>query len=254
MISPLKDSVNNFKSLEVLKKIIPERSIIGSFLFFCGELELRLAAENRFIIAHTDKYVIYEFWQSAIQEPTRLAEIVKLLHPIDEEKVFYIFQEEWPKYKDPGIRSALFFLLNRCSQGGSISAGAFDNKNFNPIALSRLSTFKPPENFHLRYTGETLLENQIEKVQGVDYLLIPAGKFSYNLMEHGMHKGLEMYTIYHRQLCQALKNTSHKWIVLYKNHRELHRIFKDYDIKMIDSYGKITDKAAACEELIIANF
>ena len=150
MKSPIKESLNNFKCSAFLKTLIPRGSIVNSFLFFDGGVEFNLTESDRFVVAHTTKYVIYEFWKCAMENPARIAELSESLYPIGDEKAFHLFQENWPKYQDHYTRSALFFLLNRCSESGWISAGKFDDKNFNPLALSHLKKFSP-KNFFLKY-------------------------------------------------------------------------------------------------------
>ena len=55
MKSPIKDSINQFKCATFLKKIIPEGSVVHSFLFYAGDLEFTLAESQRFVCAHTIK-------------------------------------------------------------------------------------------------------------------------------------------------------------------------------------------------------
>ena len=254
MKSPLKDSVTNFKGLGEIQQLIPAGAVIDSYLLFGGSLELQLASTDRFVVAHTDKFVVYEFWKSILDEPWRVAEIVKRLYPIRDEREFYTLQEHWPKYKDPAARSALFFLLNRCSGEGLISSGKFSNKNFNPVALARLANFQPPTNFHLKFNATEDVVESIMRPTDAEYKLIPAGRFNYNLMEYGIHKGFETSTVYHRRLCEALRDDPHKWVLLYKDHRYVRRIFKDFRVTMLNQHGVVTTNRKDCEELIIANF
>ena len=65
MISPIKSS-NSFNCKRDILKIIPEGSVVSTFLFFDGELDLWLAEADRVVRAHTNKYVIYEFWKCII--------------------------------------------------------------------------------------------------------------------------------------------------------------------------------------------
>ena len=78
MLSPLKENITNFKSTHVIKELIPTGAVVDSYLLFSGEIELNLAQSDRFVVAHTNKYVIYEFWKSTMEEPWRVAEMVKL--------------------------------------------------------------------------------------------------------------------------------------------------------------------------------
>lgn len=254
MISPLKDSLNDFKSLGEVQKLIPKGSVVDSYLLFGGNIELQLAATDRFVIAHTDKFVVYEFWKSISEEAWRVADIVKRLYPLEEEKQFYVFQEHWPTYKDPAVRSAIFFLLNRCSRTGRISSGEFSNKNFNPMAVSRLNSFVAPEALHLKFNSSEDLVESVSETTEADYKLIPAGRFNYNLLEYGINKGFETSEVHHRKLCAALKKDKQKWVLLYKNHTYLHKLFKDFRIIKLNKYGTPVVDPALCEELIIANF
>tara|TARA_Y100000296_G_scaffold70998_1_gene86111 strand:+ start:953 stop:1717 length:765 start_codon:yes stop_codon:yes gene_type:complete len=254
MKSPIKESVNNFKALSVLKNIIPKGSVIDSFLFFSGNVELNLAESGRFIVAHTNKYVVYEFWKCAMENPAKIAEISNFLYPIGDEKAFHLFQENWPLYKDHYTRSALFFLLNRCSESGWISAGKFDDKNFNPVALSHLKRFSPKNFFLTLDKADTLNEAVTNSEMKGDYLLLPIGKFDYNFFEYGKSKGYEMTTVLHEELQKHLANIDKKWTVLYKNHPHLYKLYKDHNTIMIDKYGKRTEDKGNCEEVIFANF
>lgn len=252
MKSPIKEN-NEFKCLAELKRMIPKGSVINSFLLFSGNLEFNLAEGERFVIAHTHKHVIYEFWECALQNPKRIAEMSRFLFPIEGPDTFHILQENWPKYPDPFARSALFFLLNRCSDSGWISAGKLDQKNFNPIALSHLNKFNP-SNFYVTWDEEEDLIENIKNAKPTDFLLVPVGKFSHNFFEHGKNKGYEMSTVHHKNLCEFLKENTTKWVVAYKYHSELFKLYKDYNISMINKFGHVTTDTQQCEEMLIANF
>jgi|TARA_Y100000034_G_C6897805_1_gene414354 hypothetical protein len=252
MTSPIKE-INKFKCLGELKRKIPKGRIINSFLFFGGGLELNLAGTDRFVIAHTNRYVVYEFWHCALQDPKRIADMSKALFPIEDPNLFHILQENWPKYPDPFARSALFFLLNRCSESGWISAGKLNHKNFNPIALSHLSRFKP-QNFYILWDQDKELTESVQEADDADYLLLPLGKFSYNFFEYGKSKGYEMPTIHHKNLCETLKAKENKWVVIYKFHPQVFKLYKGFNFTMIDRHGRVTGHRHDCEEVIIANF
>jgi len=255
MRTPIKQSINNFSSLPILKELIPEGNIVNSFLFFGGDIELNLAESKRLIIAHSDKFVVWEFWQSALQNPRRIAEIAQHLFGAfeKEEKIFHLLQENWPKYHDPFVRSALFFILNRCSDTGLISSGKFDDKHFNPLSLSRLKNFEIT-NFALKWNKEEDFPNQVARVEGGDYLLFPVRKFSYNLLQHGKSRGFETVIVNHKQLAQSLYKENRKWITLYKYHSGVMDLYRKYNITMVDEYGRRTSDEKNCSELIVANF
>lgn len=253
MKSPIREDVNNFKCKRTLREVIPKGSVVNSFLFFDGALEIGLAEEDRFVVSHTNKYVIYEFWDCVLKDAQRVSEIVKSLSSLAEPDIFFLLQENWPKYKDPYVRSALFFLLNRCSESGLISAGKFKPRNYNPLAIANLNKFRL-ENFHVIWDRQTDFLEGFKNVKQTDYLLLPVGKFSYNFFEYGKNRGIEMTSINHERLSETLKQIQHKWVVVYKEHREIFKLYKEYNITMIDKYGKVVNNESDCEEVVIANF
>jgi site-specific DNA-adenine methylase len=189
-----------------------------------------------------------------MRDPTRIALMAEeLFKDLRDENLFALLQENWHTYKDPYIRSALFFLLNRCSENGLISAGKLDDKRYNPISLSYLKKFKM-DNFHIKWDQQDDFVKTFGDIKNTDYLLFPIGKFNYNLFEYGKNKGYEMTTIHHKRFYEALQDVKDKWIVLYKNHPHVHILYKEHNIIMLDKYGREIKDKEKCEEMVIANF
>jgi len=254
MKSPIRETNNNFKTLSVLRRMIPRGSVVHSFAFFDGSLEIGLARDDRFIVAHTTKYPIYEFWTCAFKDPMRIATLSNYLHPI-EENTHKILQENWARYQDPFLRSALFFLLNQCSDSGLISSGVLDNDKYNSFAVSRLTNFKL-SNFHIELDSDKTLTEAIEGADKTeaDYLLVPAGNYNYGFLHHGKIQSLEITPINHKELFTTMNSLQYNWILIYNFHKEVKEIYKEYKQTMIDKYGNLTLKEESCKELIIANF
>jgi hypothetical protein len=121
------------------------------------------------------------------------------------------------------------------------------------LALSHLNRFKI-DNFHLTLDEtEDLIEN-IKDAQEGSYLLLPIGKFSYNFFEYGKNKGYEMSTVHHKNLCETLKESNNKWVVIYKYHPHLFKLYREYNILMLNKRGRTTTNIQQCEEVLIANF
>ena len=252
MKSPLKSKID-FKSIGELKRIIPPKSTISSFFLYSGDVELALASSDRTVIAHTNKYAVYEFWASLLKEPKVIYEAAKHVFPTITDPEFYLLQENWVKQRSGTARSALFFILNRCSESGIASCGKINKDNFNPIALSYLKSFKS-DNF---YPYLDKCEDPTEAFQSAkrtDYILLPVGAYSFNLFEHGKNRGPDTTLIDHRSIHEGLKNIDKKWLILYKKHNALFKLYEDHNIMMIDKYGRKTNNKDTCEELIIANF
>jgi site-specific DNA-adenine methylase len=251
MLTPIKNLKKTTNSLTKVKDLIPRGSIIETHLFYDGALEFALAEDERFVIANTNKYVIYEFWTCAMQDPKRIANIAEHMFPILNEQTFDILQKEWAHYKDPFMRSALFFLLNRCSSLGMITHGEFNIQNYNPFAVSALRKFNP-ENFHIISAHKKKLENCVGKIKSSTHVFIHAGKFSFNFFEHGKTESLEELNFNHDKLLDALPTTGKKSVVVYNYHPRLKMHNKNYNLIYLDSSGRETNESNA-KEVILHN-
>ena len=238
-----------------LKKKIPPGSVVHSFLLYGGSLEFNLAEDQRFVCAYANRQVVYDFWQCLIEDPQRVYEIVTGgALQLGGENMFHLLQESWSTYSDPYLRSSLFFVLNRCSTDGTVSAGELNTKNFNPLALSYLQNFKVP-NFHLRLCADSDTFDRLPTTSGADYLLFPVGDFNFNLFDAGKSRGYETTLVHHRKLStQLCELKDQKWVVIYKAHPELFKLYQGFNIAMLNAFGRPTTQKDQCVEMIIANF
>jgi len=248
--SPLRDPNKAQKGLATIKELIPEKSTIHTFFLSFGTIEIPLAFHNRTVISHTSCAPIYNFWHCVLRDPERIANFVDDLFPPYSEKEFYLLQEQWTKAKDPFLRAALFFLLNRCSEAGNISFGQMNINNFTSTGLSRLKNF---EVFDFRILhDEAPLNVAFEKVNNSEYILLPAGNFS--VSEKHKHLAPEDFFIPHQKLSDLLLKEEKKLVITYNFHPEVTHLYKDKNIIMINKFGMRTDNQKTCKELVIANF
>jgi len=256
MISPIKDPAS-FKCFSVIAELIPPASVVSTFLFFGGNIELNLAQMNRFVVAHTNKYVIYEFWECLKESPPNLIETIKFLQQKLGKAAPFLehLQARWPSYKNPYIRGALFYLLNSYSEDKLVSSGKLDPDRYNALTLRHLAQIPTVENFHLNfYDSEDCLEGIEKKTEKSEYILFPVGKFSYNLFDQGKTTGFETTIINHEKLRDFLKNSDKKVLLIYKFHKQLPSFYKDFPIKYLNHYGQPTRSTKDVAEAIIANF
>lgn len=251
MRSPIKNLKKKTNSLTKIKEIIPKGSVVESHLFYDGALDFNLSEADRFVLSATDKYVVYEFWACALENPKKVADIADYLFPSLNEQTFDLLQKDWARYKDPYVRSAFFFLLNRCSSLGMITHGEFDTKNYNPFALSDLRQFAP-KNFHLASTRDKKLEECVGNTEGSTHILIHAGKFSFNLFEHGATESLEETKFNHNKLLDSLSTTDKKAVAVYDFHPRLKTYKNKFDLLFLDESGRETDENNA-KEIILHN-
>ena len=243
MRSPIKNLKNQTNCHKTLCELIPKGKVIDFYPMYSGEIPFKLSEKDRFVIGHTPSAVVYEFWVCALQEPDRIAEIAEAFYPNLNENTFDILKKNWYSYKDPFVRSALFFLLNRCSDLGMITHGNLDEKNYNAFALRDLKNFKI-ENFHLNY----LRHNNFEKVNN-NICLFNMGKFRNSFLENEQILGEEEVEIKQKELLKL--GTDRKSIFIFNYHASLMKL-NSYEKILLDTYGRITTEQHA-KEIILHN-
>jgi len=262
MKTPLRDVVD-FKSLQILKQLIPQKSIVSSFLLYSGAVELNLSFADRFVIAHTNRSVVYEFWKCIESAPDYVARQSKYFFDnifqddsdiFSVESLFEYLQKSWTMVgDDPFTRASYFFLLNRCSESALISSGELNLKYVNPLAFSTLRNIKL-KNLHIQFDKDEDFIDAIGREEKSDYLLFPVGVYKHNLFKKVKAAGCETTQVHHKKLYENLSKQDKKWIVLYKNHTSVFDLYKNYNITMVDKYGRQTIKKDKCEDIVIANF
>ena len=261
MKSPIQDG-SSFKSAQVLKQLIPKKSIVGSYLLYSGALELSLSSADRFVIAHTTRGVVYEFWKCLETDAEYVAKQSKYFFDnlfqgagelFSVESTFEHLQEMWATRPDPYVRASYFFLLNRCSSNGLVSSGKLDLRHMSPHAFSSLKNVHL-KNFHSHFDKADDFIDTINKEDESKYLLFPVGRYSQNLLRSSKIVGPEDTAVRHQKLHDYLKECDKKWIVLYKKHRAVFQLYRGYNTTMVDKYGRKTLKTDDCEDIIIANF
>jgi len=212
-----------------------------------------MAARGHTVVAHTNRAPVYEFWATLLRDPKVLAAAVEHLFPTVDCPQLSSLQETWFHNRTAIGRSALFYILNRCSDMSYASCGSIDLEHFNPVAASHLRRFDVP-GFYPYYDKCEDPIDALETAVGSDYIILPVGDYSMNLFEYGKNKGPDITTIHHRRLAQNLKKVNKRWAVLYKKHNALFTLYRQYNIAMVDAYGRRTDSKERCEEMLIANF
>tara|TARA_Y100000592_G_scaffold70130_1_gene109083 strand:+ start:1270 stop:2001 length:732 start_codon:yes stop_codon:yes gene_type:complete len=240
--TPLKNLKTKTNSVSILKELIPKGTIVGTYPFYDGNVEFRLAESDRFVIGNTQSRAVAEFWYCAVQDPARVCLIADKISPMLNEATFDILRKRWYAYKDPFARSALFFLLNRCSSLGMVSHGDFSVENFSPMATRDLKTLQT-KNFSVRIVQE------YEQKEAEINLFSP-GKYHFDVLDIEEPKGIEESQFRHTKM---LKQFSKKpTIFVYEYHPRLPTI-KGYSKILIDQYGRKTKDVSTTKEIILYN-
>ena len=251
--SPIKDP-NNFVSGQALKKLIPKEKSIKSFLLFSGELEFPLFSDGYNIEMNTNKFVTYEFWHCARNNSYNIAEQAVSIHSRTHPHSIYHYQETWPQYKDPYLRSALFYLLNRYSPTGTISYGDVNRDNFSLLSVETLRRFSEnSKEISFGYYKDDDFMSGFDRVNQDDLILLPVGKYSYGLLGREAIEGHETYHVNHKRLKHNLIELGNDFVLVYKNHPMLAHHFKEFNATFVNKYGQITNRSELAEEVIISN-
>jgi hypothetical protein len=253
MKSPIKDLRFVPKSLGVLRDIIPEKSFVDSYLLYSGDIEINLAESNRYVVSHTNSFIVYDFWRALFHSPEIITQMVDHFWPIEDEKLFEVYQTRFRTYTDHLMRASLFFILNRCSSEGMIQSGILKKENFNPLAVSYIKRFKKI-NFDVMWDKQ---DNFVDTVTGdtdADYLYFPIGKFSYNFLDDGINRGFEETRVQHKKLFKKLNNLDKKIILDYIYHPHVAKMYQSWPTKIfLNEYGQVVEQDMA-KEIIIANY
>jgi hypothetical protein len=236
-----------------LKELIPKGSVVESYLLYSGEMELNLSSKDRLVVAHTSKYPVYEFWWMIKNRGPQVASVVEDIYESFSDEILYRFQETWHEQRDPVYRSALFYVLNRCSLMCRVSCGEIDRTKLSSYAINRFKQFSA-DSLHLVLDKTKQVHESFNDGIKSDYRFFPVGQFGTNLLEAGSEGSHDMAHVHHHKLFKALNAASFKWVVLYKFHTKLLEKYKNYNIILIDKYGNRTPQQDNCEDVIVTNF
>jgi len=245
MRSPIKNLKNKTNSFSTLKTLIPKGSVVQTYPFYDGALEFSLAETDRYAIGCTKSIVVHEFWTYAMKDSKKISLIADKMFPVVNENTFDILKTNWYSYKDPFVRSALFYLLNRCSSIGMITHGELDTKNYNPISLNELKTFKIG-NFHSVFLQQ---HEEYQTLSNSDFNLFSGGNYFYDVLSTEQVVGLEESPFQHTKMLKKFVHSP--TIFVYNYHPRLGKM-KNWDKIFLDQYGRTTTEQNA-KEIILHN-
>lgn len=253
MKSPLKnDLCFSTKALAEIKKIIPKNSIVETYAFYDGDLELNLSHSERLVISHTNKHEVYNFWRCLMEAPGAVRYLSENIYNSFPPEMLEFVQGRFQEFTDDAYNKAgIFFVLNRCSENGKVSYGKIDKTLLNPIHLSYLEGIDF-SNFHLIYDKELDFIDSIHPNEKTDYVILNMGNFHLNLFEDGKNIGIEETIFNHRHTIESMKRLNKKWLLIYKYHPT---IIKKYSQNMscilLNQYGFVTNKENEAKEILL---
>lgn len=255
MKTPIKTDYS-FVCARTLNQLLPESTAIKSALLFDGQIECELAFSDRPITITTNKYVIYEFWDCVTKNPYLIADMADALHESMDPQMIYLLQNDWPRFKDPFYRSALFFLLNRYSLNGTISHGNFSTDNYSTLCGKSLINFfenYPIDKLNIVHYNEDRYYKTLNRFNDDEILLLPFGNLKSSPLIKTSQEGHEKYDNNLAVLSNVLSNYDNKFVVIVKSNRRILKEMNKFNIFMVNNHGELTNDERLAEELIITN-
>ncbi len=210
-----------------------------------GSLELAMAHRGYGVSACTDFRLLYDFWDCLKRDPEKLYKMANRFYPIQDSKIFYMLQNKVYQPHDEFLRSALFYVLTLCAENSYATSGRLEvgTPRFNPLRLMQLSKFES-ENFTVKYDN---YKDTIEKSNDMLVCVPPpyiVGNFSKAVMIP------ENPQIDHGQFASLIKQNKN-WLILYNYHENLHDLYPNNKMIMMDSSNRATTKKEEAVEVII---
>ena len=214
--------------------------------------------ETTFIGGYTDLMdhfltpKVQEFWECLKNDPDRLIEIIKftLKYEYFDERFFHYMQENFQTNIDVFVRSAQFYVLNRCTEDGQIFGGKFiDTKYINELAYFNIKNLDLLNLSVDMHEGASSLKI-IETLQSDNYIVATPPGFSYRLLPAAQVDTLLNPNIDHAELASQL-STKNRWMIICNYHKKLEEIYNNYNINYFNEYWKESDPAAAKEMIIV---
>lgn len=285
--SPLRYPGGKSRALKFLTQFLPKD--IDEFrepFFGGGSLGLYIAQSPQYrgakIYANDLNYELFCFWQSLQSDCERLIlGILELKNRFAEGKELYKFiLSRRNDELDTLTRGVDFFILNRITFSGVVDSGGYSQKayesRFTPSSVERIEqTSKILGNFaffssdYKEFLGEGFLSEEIlsthrenttkvgDKGKNV-FLFLDPPYFSASKSKLYGKKGILHTKFNHRELCECLKSTKHKFLLTYDDSAFVRDLYKDFYIKEWSlQYGMNNFKQANApkgKELLISNF
>ena len=235
--SPLRYPNDNSKIAHVVGKLIPHNvNIIASPFFGGGGLEMALINQGFKIDGHSNFKNLCEFWTCLTDDPELVHQVAKHFYPIEED-ILYLMQEKISQNENVFVRAGMFFVINRCTEEGTITHGRMmkNHPKFNEYSLQLLKNFKATG---LKIFYNKSYENVISETNKL-ILCCPPKYSSINALNASDAFFPEKQKIDHKKL-NLLLLKKNKWILFLNYHKNLIKMYESFNIIYIDKFYKKT--------------
>jgi DNA adenine methylase len=243
--SPLRYPGGKARAVKQILKIIPAtEEILVSPFFGGGSVEIAASHLGMTVIGYDIFTPLVDFWIELLQNPGILADKVMEYFPLSKSR-FYDLQKM--TFEDRLESATVFYVLNRCSFGGSTLSGGMSpgHPRFTETSINYLRNFRAPNlsvsfgDFH-----KTIVDHSNSFLYLDPPYLIENALYGKN---GNTHKDFD-----HEGLCALLQNRD-KWVLSYNDSKLIHDMYKKFRFfRPRWKYGMSSDKESR-ELLIISN-
>ena len=236
--SPLRYQNDKRKAASIVNQLIPADvdKIISPF-FRGGALEVALINRGYKIDGHIDFKNLHEFWRCLLDDPQQLYNFAHYFYPIKDKDIFYLLQQKINDHDDAFIRAALFYVMNRCTEKGTITSGKLmeGHPEFNEYSLEKLKRFST-DGLNV-FCSQTL--NVVDSCDGF-MLCCPPDYRTETLLSPSPSAQSEKPSINHIELNNKL-NEKNNWILLVNYHKNLIKMYSEHQKVYLDKNYNISD-------------
>ncbi len=196
--------------------------------------------------AYTEYRLLYDFWQCIQMDPGKLYQMASSFYPVREQKLFSMLQKKVYQPDDEFLRSALFYVLNHCSEQGSTTGGRLDpgTPHFNEMRLNQLASFEAQP-----FTLE--LESYTTALDAGNYLVCAMPEYIKSNLAAAVVIP-ERPQLNHKKFAKMIKSRDVPgWILLYKYNKELLELYSGSEILMFTEAYRPTSNPDRAEEVLI---
>ena len=226
-----------FRGVTEICELIPESTKV-LYSPFLGGGSIEIACANKGIIVHGfDNFKpLVEFWECLLNNPIKLANIVKKYYPLPKSK-FYELQKTISTFQSKFERGAIFYVLNRSSFSGTTLSGGMspNHERFTISSIERLINFKLSN----LYVKQADFHKSI--LLAKDELMYLDPPYLINQSLYGT-KGNLHNDFDHIGLAKLLKNKDN-WILSYNDSPDILKLYTDFYIYYPNwKYGMSSNK------------
>lgn len=253
MLNTLLKCPNKFVSSAFLKSFLDPKTKIKAYGLKAGHIETDLHLTGFDITMTTNRYFVWEFWKSLIDNPWGLRNAIEYYHREMRTEDLSRFKSKWfTLFNNAQDRSAVFYLLNRYSKSGVLECSEISKHNFSKFNLMSFEKSIPlVKDLNLSFTAHENLIFSFKKIEDDSTILIPVGKAKRDYILSKEVKTIDTSNYNFKSLKKYMDQNKSKMVLVFKYDKHIDDLFENKIY--INKFGVVTDVPSLAEDLIVTN-